>query len=82
MRVADEGINLLYKSVSEFYNNLPTLPVKPELVFSTDDTVNYIYDGFGNNKDEFRLVASNEILKTGTRFRYSIDESKICVAYE
>ena len=79
MKVADEGVLLLYKLVSKLYNNLPILLVKPELLFSTDDTVNYIYDGLGNDKDEFRLVTSKTIAKSGTRSRYAIDESKhIC----
>ena len=30
----------------------------------------------GNDKDEFRLVASKEIAKSGTRSRYAIVESK------
>ena len=79
MKVADEGVSILYKLISKLYNNLPILPVKPELFFSTDDTVNYIYNGLGNDKDEFRLVASKLIAKSGTRSRYAINESKVCV---
>ena len=75
MKVADEGVLLLYKLVSKLYNNLPILPVKLELMFSIDDTVNYIYDGLGNDNDEFRLVASKSISKAGKRSRYTIDES-------
>ena len=56
MKVADEGVLLLYKLVSKLYNNLPILPVKPELIFSTDNTINYIYDGLGNDKDEFPII--------------------------
>ena len=51
MKVADEGVSLFYKLVSKLYNNSPILPVKPELLFSTEDTVNYIYDGLDNDKD-------------------------------
>ena len=76
MKVADEGVSLLYKLASKLYNNLPILPVKPELMFSTDDTVNFVYDGLGNDKDKCRLVTSKAIAKTGTRSRYAIDESK------
>ena len=76
MKVADEGVSLFYKLVSKLYNNSPILPVKPELLFSTEDTVNYIYDGLDNDKDESRLVASKSIAKSGTRSRYTIDESK------
>ena len=45
MKVADGGVSLLYKLVSKLYDNLPILPIKLELMFSTDDTVNYVYDG-------------------------------------
>ena len=47
MKVTDEGVSLLYKLVSKLYDNLPILPIKLELMFSTDDTVNYFYDGIG-----------------------------------
>ena len=47
MKVTDEGVSLLYKLVSKLYDNLPILPIKLELMFSTDDTVNYVYDGIG-----------------------------------
>ena len=61
MKVADEGVSLLHKLVYNLYNNFHILPVKLELMFSTDDTVNYIYDGLGNDNDEFRLVALKSI---------------------
>ena len=75
MKVADEGVSLLHKLVYNLYNNLHILPVKLEIMFSTDDTVNYIYDGQGNDNDEFQLVASKSISKAGKRSRYTIDES-------
>ena len=40
MREAPEGVKLLYKLVTDVYGSLPIYPVKPELLFSTDDTVN------------------------------------------
>ena len=46
-REAAEGLKLLYNMVSDVNENLPIYPVKPELLFVTDDTVNYIYEGEG-----------------------------------
>ena len=56
MKVNDEGVSLLYNLVSKLHNNLPTLHIKPKLIFSIDDTVNCIYDGLGNDKDEFPII--------------------------
>ena len=70
MRDAPDGVKLLYKLVSEVYGNLPIFAVKPELLFSTNDTVNYIYEGKGKQKYVFRLVASISFKKAGTRSRY------------
>ena len=47
--------------VRKSYGNLPIMAVKPHLVLSTDDTVNYIFDGTSSGKGEFRLVSSNSI---------------------
>ena len=33
MKIDNEGVSLLYKLVSKLYNNLPILPVIPELIF-------------------------------------------------
>ena len=76
MRDAPDGVELLYKLVSDVYGNLPIFAVKPELLFSTDDTVNYIYEGKGETKDVFRLVASKALKKAGTRSKYKTGNSK------
>ena len=46
------------------------------MVLSTDDTVNYIYEGKGKENDSFRLVASKSVAKAGTRSKYKVDKSK------
>ena len=76
MKEADEGVSLLNKLVSKLYNNLFILPVQLELICSRNDTVNYIYNCLGNDKYEFRLVASKTIPKAEIRSKYTIDESK------
>ena len=63
MSTAPEGVRFLYKKVSQHHNYLPIFAVRPELLFSTDDTVNYIYEGKGKGKDQFSLVASKALKK-------------------
>ena len=36
---AQETINLVYK----LNNNIPCMPINPNLIFSTDDTMMYVY---------------------------------------
>ena len=38
---------ILYNLVSKFYRNKLIITVKPELVFSINETVNYIFEGKG-----------------------------------
>ena len=37
---------------------------------TTDDTVQFIFDGKGESQDQFRLVATNSLKKAGTRSKY------------
>ena len=72
-----DGVKMLYKMVCEAYgNDVPILPVRPELILSTDDTVQYIFEGKGELNNLFRLVSSKAILKAGTRSKYNNDDSK------
>ena len=66
VREEDEGVKMLYSMISKSHNNLPIFPIRPELVLSTDDTVNYIFDGKSEEKDLFRLVSTKALLKSGT----------------
>ena len=51
-------------------------PIRPDLTLSTDDTVQYIFEGKGEAQDSFRLVASKALEKAGTRSKYMHDDSK------
>ena len=73
---ADTGAKKLYEMVRKSYGNLPIMAVKPHLVLSTDDTVNYIFEGTSSGKEEFRLVGSNSLKKAGSRSKYKHDSSK------
>eukprot|EP00957_Ditylum_brightwellii_P157790 12009703-Ditylum_brightwellii.AAC.1 len=38
MRLASEGAQMMHKMLSNAYGNLPLFYIKPECIFSTDDT--------------------------------------------
>ena len=72
-----DGVKLLYRLVGRTYgNDVPIIPVRPEMILSTDDTVQYIFEGKGAGKDLFRLVASKALKKAGTRSKFMNDDSK------
>ena len=50
------------------YGNLPIQVVRTELILSSNNTVNYMYDD--KDKDTFRLVAWKTFSKTGKRSTY------------
>ena len=39
------GVKILYNMTSKAYVKLPIVPVKPQYIFSTDDTVVYVLEG-------------------------------------
>ena len=49
-----------------FFCNLPVFPIKPQYIFSSDDTVVYTYEGKGKESDVFRLVARKALNVAGT----------------
>ncbi|KAL7552482.1 hypothetical protein ACHAWF_015738 [Thalassiosira exigua] len=51
-------------------------PVRPEYIFSTDDTTEYIFEGTASKKPRFVLVSKSTIRKAGTDSVYSMDDSK------
>ena len=74
---APEGVKILYDMICNHYEkNMPISNIRPELILSTDDTVNYIFEGKGTKEQSFRLVASKALEKAGTRSKYKNDDSK------
>ena len=65
-----KGVQLIYNLISKTYGDLPIIPVLPCMIFSTDDTVNYIYEGEGKKEDVFRLVSNNALKTAGVRSKY------------
>ena len=76
IRKSSIGEKKSHKVVTKIYGNLPVLLILPELILSTDDTVNYMYEGKGSYNGIFRLVASKENANTSTRSKYKNEDTK------
>ena len=57
----------LHKVVTKIYGNLTVFLIRPELILSKDDTVNYILEVKWSYNGSFILVASKENTNTGTQ---------------
>ena len=75
MEETDEVVKMLFKMISKVKGDLPIRPVRPELIFSIDDTVNYLFEGKGTVNDCFRLVGTKALQSGGTRLKYKNDDS-------
>ena len=54
-----KGAHMLYKMVCSSYGNtVPIIPIRPEYILSTDDAVQFISEGKGEDNDMFRLNVS------------------------
>ena len=58
---SSKRVLVFHNIISELFDTMQIQVVKPELILSTDDTVNYIYKGKCKEKNAFRLVASKNI---------------------
>ena len=52
------------------------VPVRPELIISTDDTTEYIFEGTKDVAPKFVLATKSSILKSGTNAIYRPEDSK------
>ena len=75
LKVAPEGVKLLFDLVSKVHNDAPLTIVYTELIFPTDDTIQYIFEGKGEKKDRFSLVSSKSQKQSGTRAKYELSTS-------
>ena len=64
---------MLFNMVSKVNGDLLIRPVRPELIFPTDDTVNYVFEGKGIVNDCVRLVGTKALQSGGTRSKYQND---------
>lgn len=51
--------------------------VKSQYIFSTDDTVVYIYEGSSRKESNFKLVGSSAAYSSGVRAKYNHDDSNM-----
>ena len=49
-----DGIEILYRITRKAYDDLSIRPVKPQYLYSTDDTIYYVFKGKGENKITFQ----------------------------
>ena len=71
------GVKLLFKMIHGYHDHKPIVPILPAMCYSTDDTTDYIYEGYGNNrKGLFRLVSNKSLKNVGSLSRYRINNSK------
>ena len=66
---------MLYDLITDSQNGVPVVPIKPELITSTDDSTVFIFCGSANKPDEFCLVTKKSCLNKGTTSVYNVDES-------
>jgi hypothetical protein len=65
---------MFYNLITDSRNGVPVVPVKPELITSTDDSTVFIFCGSNNQPDEFRLVTKKSCWNKGTNSVYNVDE--------
>jgi hypothetical protein len=53
------GAQKLFKMVEKAHGNVLTFPIKPQYNLSTDNTVNYIFEGKGTSKGQFQLAGAS-----------------------
>lgn len=58
---SSKRVLFFHNIISELFDTMQIQVVRPELLLSTDDTVNYIYKCKCKEKNVFRLVASKNI---------------------
>ena len=71
-----KGVRTLFDMVCKVHNNLPIFVAHPHLVMSSDDTVQYIFEGKGEKDEPYRLVSSQSQKEAGTRAKYKVNNSK------
>jgi len=76
LRRLPEDTQLLYDLVTNACNGIPMFPVRPELITSTDESTQYIFDGQRAHKEKFTLVTKTSNRVRGTNAVYKFDDGK------
>ncbi len=59
------------------YLNAPVVtPIEPHLIFSMDDTTQYVFEGADINGDRWRLVSPHTHQNKGCRSNFCLDDGK------
>jgi hypothetical protein len=66
---------IIYNLITYSRNGVPVVPIKPELITSTDDITVFIFCGSNTKPDEFRLVTKKSCLNKGRNSVYKVNES-------
>ena len=61
--------------MSKLNNNTPCMPADPNLIFSTDDTTMYVYEGIEEKQCKWRIVNTNAYKNKGLMSVYEINEN-------
>ena len=73
MKDSPEGVQTLYNMVYKANDDYPIFPIRPELIYSIDDTVIFLRKRCGEKL--CRLVASKALKKSGTRSNYKCTDT-------
>ena len=63
-----------YDFITDSCGGVPVVPIRPELITSTDDSTVFIFCGSTTKKDEFHLVTKESCLNKGTHAVYTVNE--------
>ncbi len=69
--------NIFLKIIHKFHNHKPIIAILLAIFYSTDDTTDYICEGYGNSRKGLsRLVSTKSLKNAGSRSRYRFNNSK------
>ena len=69
----------LHRVVTKIYGSLPVIPIRPEIILSTDDTVNYIFEVKGSNNVRFRELLQKKTQMQAHNKSIKIRTQRTCV---
>ena len=75
IKTLPESTKILIDMVSTAWGT-SVFPVLPELIISTDDTTEYIFEGMVNEQPKFVLTTNMAVSKQGKKSLYRVEDSK------
>ena len=71
------SVSIMIKIGNQAWGEVLETPVKPQCVFSIDDTIVYTYEGNSNMQDIFHVVLTKSLDVAGNQSKYSIKDSSM-----